>query len=361
MRVVLAGGGTAGHVEPAIAIAAELEAAGLATRSEIYFVGGFRGLEGKLVPARGFQLQQINIVGLPRKLSLALIKYPFMLWRARSRLVQFLKEIKPDVVIGFGGYVSAPTYLAAKKLGIPIVVHEANARPGVANRRASKFADLVIDSFAGSIPGARTLGVPVRAELVALNREQTKMVARTHFGFAGSNPLLLVFGGSQGAEKINQAVSEIAPTLTSAGVDILHIVGDLNLATYQSLTHQSAGEYKILGYCNRMDLAYAAADLAVTRSGALTVAELAVVGLPAILVPYPVGNGEQEFNAAELVAVGGGKLLLNADCTPAKLKLMITPLIKSPQDLQEMSAKAKSIARPNAAREIVNAVKLVVK
>lgn len=361
MRVVLAGGGTAGHIEPALAIAAEFERSGVATNAELHFVGGYRGLEGRLVPARGYQLHQIDIVGLPRKVNLSLLKYPVKLWLARKLLVKLFTELKPDVLIGFGGYVAAPSYLAAKKLNIPIVVHEANARPGVANRRALKFATLIIDSFAGSMPGAVTLGVPIRGELSALDRSAKRSEARNFFQLPIDGKVLLVFGGSQGAERINQAVSEIAAELTSQGISILHIVGDLNLPKYQAMQFQNPGVYRILGYCDRMDLAYAAADLAVTRSGALTVAELAAVGLPSILVPYPVGNGEQEFNAAELVAVGGGILLLNENCTATVLKVQVTAILSSPEQLASMANCAKSIARPDAARDIVKKIVEVIR
>lgn len=354
MRIVLAGGGTAGHIEPALAIAAELETTLLSKKNDIHFVGGFRGLESRLVPNRGYQLHQIDIVGLPRKINLTLFQYPLRLWRAKNALVKLFQEIKPDLLLGFGGYVAAPSYLAARKLNIPIVIHEANAQPGVANRKAAKFATLVIDSFAGSISNAVTLGVPVRSELRNLNRLEKQAEARDYFGFPRQGKVLLVFGGSQGAEQINKAVSEISDQLLEEHINVLHIVGDLNLDRYLSKTGSNDARYKVIGYCERMDLAYSAADLAITRSGALTVAELACVGLPAILVPYPVGNGEQEKNAAELVAVGAAQLVLNSDCTGKLMLSRIKPLLSNSELLIRMSDQAKSIARPTAAKDIVS-------
>jgi UDP-N-acetylglucosamine--N-acetylmuramyl-(pentapeptide) pyrophosphoryl-undecaprenol N-acetylglucosamine transferase len=361
MRVVLAGGGTAGHIEPALAIATELVGQGISSHAEIQFVGGYRGLEGRLVPARGFSLHQINIIGLPRKLSVDLLKYPFKLFMARRNLMRFFKDFKPDVVIGFGGYVAAPGYLAAKKLGIPFLVHEANARPGVANRKAAKYATKVIDSVSGSMPNAETLGVPVRAELVNLDRRAVAESARKYFGLTNTNLTILVFGGSQGAERINSATFKIADQLCGRGLNIIHIAGELNYQKYQTKKINGAGEYKVISYCDRMDLAYAAADLAVTRSGALTVAELAIVGLPAILVPYPVGNGEQLFNAEALVKAGAAKLLLNQDCSDENLAKLILELIENEHTLQAMHEAALRVANPTATKDIVEAIKLVVK
>jgi UDP-N-acetylglucosamine--N-acetylmuramyl-(pentapeptide) pyrophosphoryl-undecaprenol N-acetylglucosamine transferase len=361
MRVVLAGGGTAGHIEPALAIATELVEQGISSNAEIKFIGGYRGLEARLVPARGYSLHQVNIIGLPRKLNFDLLKYPLTLFIARRNLVRFFRDFKPDVVVGFGGYVAAPCYLAAKKLGIPFLVHEANARPGVANRRAAKHAVKVIDSVSGSMPNAETLGVPVRKELLQLNRTLVGESARNYFGIKNINSTILVFGGSQGAERINSATVKIADQLCELGINIIHIVGELNYEKYQTKKVNGSGEYRVISYCDRMDLAYAAADLAVTRSGALTVAELAVVGLPAVLVPYPVGNGEQLKNAEALVRAGAAKLLLNEDCTDEKLASMILELIQNPVLLQNMRESALKIANPSATKDIAQAIESVIK
>ncbi len=353
MRVVLAGGGTAGHIEPALAIAAELEKQGLSSKSDIHFVGGYRGLEGRLVPARGYQLHQFNIIGLPRTLNFQLLTYPIRLLIILAQMFKLFRKIKPDFVMGFGGYVAAPSYIAARILGISIVIHESNARAGVSNKRAAKHAALVIESFKGSLPNAKLLGTPIRSSIAVLNSIESKDAAKSHFSLPATGSTVLVFGGSQGAERINQAIVEIAPKLSEQGIHVLHIVGELNLAKYQGISVAGPGKYIVLGYCDRMDLAYAAADLAVTRSGALTVAELAAAGMPAILVPYPVGNGEQEFNAAELVASGAAVMLRNQDCTATKLRLMIETLIADNVKLAEMKRISKSIARPNAAPLIV--------
>lgn len=360
MRVVLAGGGTAGHIEPALAVAVELLDQKVCDVNEIIFLGGKRGLESRIVPARGFNLKQIDIIGLPRKLNLDFVKYPQKLFLARRDTLRIFASFKPDLVIGFGGYVSAPAYLAAKKMKIPFIVHEANARPGVANANAAKFATKVIDTVAGSMHGAETLGVPVRKNLVNFDKTRLKTEASKYFKLT-SGHTILVFGGSQGAERINQAIVEIVNELSIAGINVIHIAGNLNYERYQNIAPTGSGQYVLLSYCERMDLAYAAADLAITRSGALTVAELASVGLPAILVPYPVGNGEQRYNAAALVSAQAAVLLDNKDCTGSKLLGLIQELLATPEKLVEMAKRALSVARPNAAKDIVNSIRMITK
>lgn len=353
MRVVLAGGGTAGHVEPALAIATQLIADGYCQPAEIYFIGGYRGLEGKLVPKQGFLLHQLDISGVPRGFGFELMFYPFKLWRARKNLLKFFREVKPDLVVGFGGYVAAPAYLAAKAMNIPLVIHEANALAGVANQRAAKFAAKVIESYPNTINGAVLIGVPVKQSLLDLNIETANHAARSFFNLPQVGKVLLVFGGSQGAEQINQALSQIAEKLSQLGIHVIHIAGELNYAKYRELTVSGPGSYLVIPYCEEMEKAYAAADLVVSRAGALTVAELAAVGLPAILVPYPVGNGEQALNAKPIVAAGGAILLLNQDCTPQKLLTLIQTNINDDQKLATLRLGASRVANRNATAEIV--------
>jgi UDP-N-acetylglucosamine--N-acetylmuramyl-(pentapeptide) pyrophosphoryl-undecaprenol N-acetylglucosamine transferase len=241
---------------------------------------------------------------------------------------------------------------------IPFVIHEANARPGVANAKAAKFATKIIDTVSGSIAGAETLGVPIRKSLVSFDKAKLSVEALKHFDLPAGRTIL-VFGGSQGAERLNQAVVEIVNELTATGINIIHIAGNLNFEKYQKISTIGAGKYLLLSYCDRMDLAYAVADLAITRSGALTVAELACVGLPAILVPYPVGNGEQRHNAAALVNAQAAVLLENKDCTGAELLILINNLFATPEKLSDMAQHARSVSRPNAARDIVNSIRMI--
>jgi len=208
-----------------------------------------------------------------------------------------------NVVVGFGGYASVPAYLAARRRHIPIVIHEANATPGVANRMGARFTDLVFESYPGTIAGARPMGIPLRRSIATLDREATRPEAMAAFGLDPNRQTLLVFGGSQGAARLNSVVQAAVPRLTEAGLQVLHAYGSRNEAP------PDADGYVAVPYIDRMDLAYAAADLAVTRAGAMTCAELAAVGLPAIYVPLPIGNGEQRRNALPVVNAGGGLLI----------------------------------------------------
>lgn len=317
VKVALAGGGTAGHIEPAMTIADALVEAGI----DVVAFGTERGLEQTLVPARGHRLRNIPPVPFPRRLTLRSLSFPWRLRNAVQTATAILKQEHADVVVGFGGYVALPAYLAARRLDLPVVVHEANARPGLANRVGALFAATVFDTVAGSMRGAQTIGVPVRSALLHLDRERLRDEALRHFGLEPGRPVLLVFGGSQGARRLNEAVVAAGATLIAEGWQVLHAVGAKNDDQHVTdLPH-----YTTVPYIDRMDLAYAVADVAITRAGALTVAELAAVGLPAIYVPLPIGNGEQRFNALPVVNAGGGFLIPDAECTPARILEVFAP------------------------------------
>ena len=311
MKVVVAGGGTAGHIEPAMNVADALTALGV----EVVALGTSRGLETTLVPARGYRLREIPAIPLPRRVSVALFTLPYRLVAAVRETSAILKQESADVVVGFGGYVALPAYLGARRIGVPIVVHEANARPGLANRIGARLARLVFDTVPGSLPGAITVGIPVRASIRHLDREAMRAEAIEAFGLDPDRPTLLVFGGSQGARRLNDMVVAFGADLIAEGWQVLHSIGMRN----EDQRVRDLPHYTCVPYIDRMDLAYAVADAAVTRAGALTVAELTTVGIPAIYVPLPIGNGEQRLNAAHVVAAGGGILIEDAACSPERL------------------------------------------
>ncbi|MGH3562437.1 MAG: UDP-N-acetylglucosamine--N-acetylmuramyl-(pentapeptide) pyrophosphoryl-undecaprenol N-acetylglucosamine transferase, partial [Mycobacterium sp.] len=302
ISVVLAGGGTAGHVEPAMAVADALLALDPGVR--ITALGTPRGLETSLVPKRGYRLELITPVPLPRKLGADLARLPLRVRRAVRQTRAVLDGVGADVVIGFGGYVALPAYLAARgtrRRRVPVVIHEANARAGLANRVGGRTALRVLSAVGDcGLRGAEVVGVPVRSAITTLDRAALRPAARAKFGFADDARVLLVFGGSQGARSINLAVASAAKALAAAGVSVLHVHGPKNTL---ELPEPADGDppYVAVGYLDRMDLAYAAADLAICRSGAMTVAEVSAVGLPAVYVPLPIGNGEQRFNALPVV------------------------------------------------------------
>jgi UDP-N-acetylglucosamine--N-acetylmuramyl-(pentapeptide) pyrophosphoryl-undecaprenol N-acetylglucosamine transferase len=358
LSVVLAGGGTAGHVEPAMAVADALAA--LDPQVRITALGTARGLETRLVPERGYQLALITPVPLPRKPTGDLARLPTRVWRAVRETRAVLDAVDANVVIGFGGYVALPAYLAARGIPglrrrIPVLIHEANARAGLANRVGVRGADRVLSAVPDSgLRGAEVVGVPVRAAITALDRAALRAEARKHFGFADDARVLLVFGGSQGAVSLNRAVSGAAAELAAAGVSVLHAHGPKNTLELRTPEPGDA-PYLAVPYLDRMDLAYSAADLVICRSGAMTVAEVSAVGLPAIYVPLPIGNGEQRLNALPVVNAGGGVVVADADLTPGLVAQQVIGLLTDPPRLAAMTAAAARVGHPDAARQVAQA------
>ena len=337
--VVVAGGGSAGHVEPALATADAVRR--LRPDARVTALGTERGLDTRLIPARGYPLELIPPVPLPRKPNLDLAKLPLRVVRSVRRTRAVLREVGADVVVGFGGYVSLPAYLAAASMRLPIVVHEANARAGVANKVGARFAKAVCAAVPGSgLPGAEVIGIPLRREITELDRAGLRAEARAHFGLDLQGPVLLVFGGSQGARSLNEAVSAAVPALTAAGVSVLHAHGPKNVPAVGTTGVEAPG-YHPVPYLERMDLAYAAADVALCRAGAMTVAEVSTVGLPAIYVPLPHGNGEQALNARPVVDAGGGMLVADAELTGETVSSLVTGLVGDPDRLAATAAAAR--------------------
>ncbi len=340
MSVVLAGGGTAGHIEPALALADALRRAD--PQLSIVCLGTERGLETRLVPLRGYELALIPPVPLPRKLTPQLLGVPGRLSASVRAAARVLAQARADVLVGFGGYVATPGYLAARRHHVPIVVHEANARPGLANRIGARFTTHVFTGQPGTkLPHASYIGIPLRHEIASLDRLALADKARAHFGLRPDLPVLLVTGGSQGARSLNYAVLDAADSIRAAGLQVLHILGprsDIDVRL------PAAGPpYITLPYVDRMDLAYAAADFAICRSGAMTCAELTAVGLPAAYVPLPHGNGEQRLNAVPIEAAGGGLIIADADLSPEWIRSDLLPILVDAQLVAAMSQAAWSM------------------
>jgi UDP-N-acetylglucosamine--N-acetylmuramyl-(pentapeptide) pyrophosphoryl-undecaprenol N-acetylglucosamine transferase len=359
LSVVLAGGGTAGHVEPAMAVADALRDIDPSVR--ITALGTERGLETRLVPDRGYDLELIVPVPLPRRLTGDLVRLPLRVRRAVRQTRAVFDNVGADVVIGFGGYVALPAYLAARRgplrrPRVPVVIHEANARAGLANRVGARRAQRVLSAVSDSgLRHAEVVGVPVRGSITALDRAALRQEARAHYGFDDDALVLLVFGGSQGAVSLNNAVSAAANDLAAAGVSVLHAHGPKNtieLPQGGPRDVPGAPKYVALPYLDRMDLAYAAADIAVCRSGAMTVAEVSAVGLPAIYVPLPIGNGEQRLNALPVVDAGGGVIVADRDLTPETLAHMVIEIASDSGKLAEMTSAAALSGHPDAARQV---------
>jgi UDP-N-acetylglucosamine--N-acetylmuramyl-(pentapeptide) pyrophosphoryl-undecaprenol N-acetylglucosamine transferase len=365
MRVLLAGGGSAGHIEPALALADALRR--IDSGAEVTCLGTERGLETRLIPLRGYPLELIPAVPMPRSLTPRLLTVPGRLAGAVNAAAAALDRTGAQVLVGFGGYVATPAYLAARRRKVPIVVHEANPKPGLANRIGARFTTHVFTGHPDTqLRHGKYLGIPIRREIAELDRLGLGDKARTHFGLRPDLPVLLVTGGSQGARSLNAAVFGAAEWLRDAGVQVLHIIGPLN-GRDAPATKRGAGEegkgrwvggvpYVATPYIDRMDLAYAAADFALCRAGAMTCAELTAVGLPAAYVPLPIGNGEQRLNAVPIVQRGGGMLVADAELTPEWIRDTLLPVLVNIDQVADMSEAAASLGRGDADRWLAEAV-----
>lgn len=334
LSIVLAGGGTTGHVAPLLALADCLRRRDPTTK--IVALGTAEGLESRLVPAAGYDLELMPRVPLPRRPSSDLLRLPGRLTGAVAAAAAVIEGA--DVLVGFGGYVSAPAYLAARRLGVPIVVHEANARPGVANRLGARFTSYVAVTFPGTpLRGAQVLGLPLRRQITQLDRVSLREAARVALGLQPHLTTLFVTGGSLGAQRLNETFGAAAPLLVAAGIQVLHTAGKGKCVPFEG--EQPAG-YVVVEYLDRMDLAYAAADAVVCRAGAGNVSEVTALGLPAAYVPLPIGNGEQKLNAEPVVDAGGGLMVDNADCVPAWVASTLIPLLADHPRLVAMGRAA---------------------
>ena len=325
-RVLFAGGGTAGHVEPAIAVAREWR--NQHSDSAITFIGTRNGLESRLVPDAGFDIRYITKVRIARRLSPSLLVAPFSLLRSVAQSVALMR--KSDLVVGFGGYVSAPAYIAAALTRTPIVIHEANARPGIANRLGALFTPhtaITHSIESGKLSESLLAGLPLREDVVSAYRsashdwQKARIEAKRQLGFDTTKPLIFIFGGSQGSVALNQVISESRLALLASGIQILHGIGARN-----EVPSAEAG-YEARGYITDMATAYLGADVIISRSGAVTCAEVNTLGRFALFIPLPIGNGEQELNARDLVTQSRAEILSQKEFTATWLTSNIKRLL----------------------------------
>jgi UDP-N-acetylglucosamine--N-acetylmuramyl-(pentapeptide) pyrophosphoryl-undecaprenol N-acetylglucosamine transferase len=339
-KVLLAGGGTAGHTSPLLATADALRRRrpGL----EITCLGTARGLETTLIPAAGYPLELVSPVPLSRRLDADLLRTPARLRTSVREAIEVLDRVQPDVVVGFGGYVSVPAYLAARRRHLPLVVHEGNALAGIANKLGARLTRHVATSFPVTrLPHAVLTGLPIRRMIATLDRAALRAEGRAAFGLDPDAPTLLVTGGSQGALRLNTSVSASADAFADAGVQVLHVVGPKGEVSVERRPGGPA--YVIEQYVDRMDLAYAAVDAVVCRAGSNTVTEVAGVGLPAVFVPLPIGNGEQALNARPVVDAGGALLVADAAFTPEWVRAHVPELLRDQERLASMSRAAAGV------------------
>jgi UDP-N-acetylglucosamine--N-acetylmuramyl-(pentapeptide) pyrophosphoryl-undecaprenol N-acetylglucosamine transferase len=327
-RIVFAGGGTAGHIEPALAVARQWKKSH--PDSELIFLGTSSGLETRLVPEAGFTLSLITKVRISRKLSPTLLTIPFSLIRSVAQVYRVLKSA--DLLVGFGGYVSGPAYLAARIRRVPVVIHEANARPGIANRLGALFTKHTAIAYpvaSGKLSHALLAGLPLRPDVDSAfhgaesDWEKARSDAKARIGFSAAKPVIFIFGGSQGSVAINSVIAGARAQLGADGFQILHSVGSSNPLP------ESDSNYKAVSYISDMATSYLAADLIISRSGAVSCSEINTLGRYALFIPLPVGNGEQELNAMSLVSDSRAEIVAQKDFTSSWLTENISRLLNA--------------------------------
>ncbi|CAB4623319.1 MAG: UDP-N-acetylglucosamine--N-acetylmuramyl-(pentapeptide) pyrophosphoryl-undecaprenol N-acetylglucosamine transferase [Actinobacteria bacterium] len=356
---LVAGGGTAGHVLPGLAVASALVDRGH-ERSSIHFVGSERGLERTLVPDAGFGVTLLPGRGIQRRLTLENIAAAWGLLRAVAKGVGIVRRRRPKVVLVLGGYASIACTIGAVIWRVPIVVMEQNARAGAANRLAGRFAKACAVPFVETdLPRSVVTGNPVRAEVLAINRERDRVAARASLGVTGDRTFIAVVTGSLGSRKVNEAVFAAVPKWsTRTDLSIRHVIGSRDWESVQDSLPEGDGlEYLAVRYEDHMDTVLAAADLLIGRAGGTTVAELAEVGVAGVLVPLPnAPRDHQTANAAALVRAGAAVLIPDADLDGDRLVAEVQPLLDDPSKLERMGTAAHTLAQPDAADAVAELV-----
>lgn len=356
LSVVLAGGGSGGHISPALALAERLLAHDPEVR--ITALGTERGLEVRLIPEAGHRLELIPSAPLPRRINRDLVRVPRRVASAISAAGKIIEQVDADIVVGFGSYVALPAYLAARRRKVPFIVHESNMLPGIGNRIGARFTPYVGVSVPEiKLPHARVVGMPLRSAISELDRHVTQASAREFFGLAPDRPTLLVTGASQGAQSINSAAVAAAPFFADAGVQVLHSIGPKNTVAVQQRDEWPA--YVVEPFIDRMELAYAAADFVLCRSGMNTVCEVTAVGLPSAFVPLPIGNGEQRRNAQPVVDAGGALIVDDAELSAEWIVDHVLPVLADAERLGKMAAASADRGQRGGAEALASWVREV--
>jgi UDP-N-acetylglucosamine--N-acetylmuramyl-(pentapeptide) pyrophosphoryl-undecaprenol N-acetylglucosamine transferase len=362
MNVIISGGGTGGHINPGVAIAKKLKEKH--SDVNILFIGTENGLERKMVPKEGFKIKYITVEGLNKKISLNTIKSLFVGIKGFTQSGRIIKEFKPDLVIGTGGYVCGPVVLSAYLKGIPTIIHEQNAIPGVTNKLLSKFATSIAISFKESekyFPKNRVhfTGNPIKDSIINLNRDK----AREVWGLDRDKPILFVVGGSRGARNLNEAIADIIPKLHEENIQLIFATGEnqyehiLKRLEKNKINIKNMKGIKLFPFLFNMHEALGACDLIISRAGATTLSEITAVGIPAILVPSPyVANNHQEYNAIALEENGAAILIKESQLANNVLFDQINNIIKNKETLKIMAHNSKKLAMIEAADNICDLV-----
>lgn len=364
MKVIIAAAGTGGHINPGIAMANEIKKH--YPNAEITFIGTPRGLENDLVPRAGYKLKVIEAYGIKRKISFSNLKNACKTLKSYKIARKIIKEIKPDIVIGTGGYICGPVFSGAFKYGIPTVIHESNAFPGVAVKLLSKKANTVLVGFEDAkkrLPKAKNVivtGTPTKVKNLNLSDEQ-KLEIKKQFRINNNLPIATVFGGSQGAETINKCFIEIINKKMNKEYQIIWAVGSKK---YEEVRKNIKETYNasIVPYIYNMEEVLNLADLVVSRSGAMTITEVAKCGKPAIFIPYPYATeNHQEYNAKVLANADAARIILDKDLNTSKLNQTINEIILDKVKLKQMGENAKKVSIKNVEEKIFNEIEKLIK
>ena len=371
MRAIIAAAGTGGHINPGLAIANKIKEK--EENSEILFIGTNRGLENDLVPRAGYKLETINAHGLERKITIENFKNLYATYKSIDEAKKIIKEFKPDILIGTGGYICVPTVIAAKKMNIPVILHESNAFPGIAVKLFKKKADKILVGFKeakerlDNRENVIVTGNPIKLKKLEYD-ENKKEKIKIELGLKPNIPVVLVFGGSQGAQSINRSFIEIIVNKKNKDYQIMWAVGpeqynkikaELNKV---NVNIEKIDNVKIVPYIYNMEEVMNISDLIVCRSGAMTITEISVVGKPAIFIPFPYATeNHQEYNARVLEKVNAARIILDKDINSEILGNSINEIIKDKTKLEEMGRNAIKIAKPNVEDEIYKEIKKVIK
>ena len=363
-KFILSGGGTGGHIYPAIAIANELKIR--FPDAEILFVGAKDKMEMQKVPQAGYPIKGLWIAGLQRKLTLQNVLFPVKLMDSLWQSRQILKDFKPDVVIGTGGFASGPLLKMANLLHIPTVIQEQNSFPGITNKLLSKKASAICVAYENLerfFPVSKTIitGNPVRQDLI--DSESKREEAIHYFNLDAKRKTLLILGGSLGARRINQLIEEELKNFESSGIQIIWQCGKLYIEEYTK-HNQREGSYitvQVVAFIERMDLAYAAADIVISRAGASSVSELCIVGKPVIFIPSPNVTEDHQTKNAQAIVTKNGAILVKESELAAQFSRVFEALLQDTEKQNQLSAAIKALAKPKATQEIVNAIITLIK
>ncbi|GAB3895228.1 undecaprenyldiphospho-muramoylpentapeptide beta-N-acetylglucosaminyltransferase [Larkinella knui] len=362
-RIIISGGGTGGHIYPAIAIANELKTIDPAI--EILFVGAEGKMEMEKVPRAGYRIIGLPVVGIKRQLTLENLAFPFKLGRSFLRARQIVREFGPDVAVGVGGYASGPVLLAASLKGIPTLIQEQNSYAGLTNKLLSRGARTICVAYPGMeafFPAQKIklTGNPVRTDIMQAIGKRTEGLA--FFNLEPNRKTLLIIGGSQGARTINESIEKDLRLLIQSGHQVVWQTGPLFIdRARKAIADAGASQVKAFDFIYEMDLAYAAADVVVSRAGALSVSELCLVEKPAILVPFPAASEDHQTKNALSLVNRQAALLVNDHAAPSELVPAALRLLDDPDQQQKLSQHIRELARPKAAREIAEEVLKLIK